>query len=155
MNADGSNLRQLTRDSAVAIGPSFSPDGKTILFSSTQTGHGEVYVMNSDGTGRRALTTTDQTGGTKHTGVPSYSPNGKLIAFYSNREGNQEAYVMNADGSDVRNISNHMADDVPSGWTRDGQVILRSARDRPRFFELYRVKPDGTGLTRITTTGAK
>ena len=154
MNADGTNQRAITRDSAVGFAPSWSRDGKLLLFSSTQTGHSEVYVMNADGSGRRALTVTDQTGGVKHTGVPSWSPDGKLIAFYSNREGNQEVYVMNADGSNVRNLSNHAGADAPLGWTRDGFVVFRSTRDRP-MGDIYKVKPDGTGLARITNTGVR
>jgi dipeptidyl aminopeptidase/acylaminoacyl peptidase len=154
MNADGSNQHALTRDSAVAASPSWSRDGKLILFSSTQTGHSEVYVMNPDGSGRRALTVTDQTGGAKHSGVPSWSPDGKLIAFYSNRDGNQEVYVMNADGSNVRNVSNHPGADAPLGWTRDGFVLFRSARDRP-LGDIYKIKADGTGIARVTVTGAR
>ena len=52
MNADGSDQRMLTRNTAHEGSPAWSPDGRTIAFIS----RGEVYVMNADGSGQRRLT---------------------------------------------------------------------------------------------------
>ena len=45
MNADGSSVRQLTKDRTIAIDPHFSPDGKTILYWAD----GGLYTVRSDG----------------------------------------------------------------------------------------------------------
>jgi TolB protein len=58
---------------------------------------------------------------------------------------------MNADGSNLRNITNHPAQEQVHGWTPDGQIVFRSTRDRPQY-EIYRMKPDGTDVVRMTTT---
>lgn len=147
MNADGSQQRLLPIDSAAAA-PSWSPDGKKIAFSSARNGRSEVYVIDIDGSGETRLTTSPS----GHSGLPMWSPDGKLIAFWTSRDGNDEVYVMNADGSGVRNLSNHAARDLLAGWSRDSQsVFVRSTRDRP-MNEIYRIKVDGSSVTRVTTT---
>jgi TolB protein len=57
MNADGSGRRNLTVGNKVNDwGPSWSPDGKTIVFPSGLENVYDLYVMNADGTNRRRLT---------------------------------------------------------------------------------------------------
>ena len=148
MNADGSNQRALTSDSANDLSPTFSPDGRRILFSSARAGHSDLFVMNVDGSATTQLSTTTQ----GHTGAGHWSPDGKRIAFWSTRDGNADVYVMNADGTNAQNLTRDTASDVPQGWSPDGSVIyFRSTRDR-RMADLYSMKPDGTGVSRITTT---
>jgi TolB protein len=64
MNADGSAIKQLTRntdEAGVDISPSWSPDGKRIIFvrrsAPGTSADFEIDVANSDGTGIRPLTT--------------------------------------------------------------------------------------------------
>ena len=148
MNADGSDQRALTSDPRTEFFPSWSPDGSQILFSATVEMRANVYVMNADGTGQRQLTQS----ATGHSRFASWSPDGKQIVFNSTRDGNDEVYIMSADGSNPRNISNHPSSDVPFGWSADGQYILfLSARDRTAR-DVYRMKADGSGVTRVTTT---
>ena len=59
MDADGGNVRQLTKASGCYNGgPFFSPDGKRVIFRSDRKkkDHLQLYVINVDGTGERALT---------------------------------------------------------------------------------------------------
>ena len=59
MDADGSNVRQLTKaPGCYNGGPFFSPDGKRVIFRSDRKkkDHLQLYVINVDGTGERALT---------------------------------------------------------------------------------------------------
>jgi TolB protein len=59
MDADGNNVRQLTKaPGCYNGGPFFSPDGKRVIFRSDRKkkDHLQLYVINADGTGERALT---------------------------------------------------------------------------------------------------
>ena len=98
MNADGTQVRQLTDNDAWEAFPTWSPDGTRIAFVSGRDGHPEVFVMNADGTQVRQPTDNDGVDGR-----PAWSPDGTRIAFSSpSSSGNYlEIFVMNADGTDV------------------------------------------------------
>jgi len=101
MNADGSNLRNLTNNTADDFSASWSPDGKHILFVSKRDGNLEIYVMDADGSNPRNLTNHAEIDVT-----PDWSPNGTYITFTSRRGGSSEIYVMAADGSHATRITN-------------------------------------------------
>ena len=63
MNADGSNPRQLTKaPNCYNGGPFFSPDGSKVVFRSDRKEKDrlQLYVINADGTGEKALTDNDK-----------------------------------------------------------------------------------------------
>ncbi len=83
-----------------ALDASYSPDGSKILYSADHDGDLEIYVVNADGTGKRALTDND-----KRDFFPSWSPDGSTIVFSSDRDGGgMELYVMDADGGNQRRL---------------------------------------------------
>jgi Tol biopolymer transport system component len=97
MNADGSALRNLTRDPRTEGRPEWSPDGRKIAFTRIEPGErSEIVVMNADGSGKRKLA---------EGGGPVWSPDGRKIAFTSDRSGKLEIYAMNADGSGQRPLT--------------------------------------------------
>ncbi len=83
MNANGTDIRRLTRANALDAMPAWSPGGKRIVFvrarvgRNGQPGPGDIYVMNANGTDVRRLTRTPGI----HEDVPAWSPNGKWIAY--------------------------------------------------------------------------
>jgi TolB protein len=85
MNADGSNKRQITRLGAASFGPSWTPDGKRIIFSSNhhtdpKLGNFDLFLIKPDGSGLEQVTTAST-----FDGFPMFSPNGKAIVWASNR----------------------------------------------------------------------
>jgi Tol biopolymer transport system component len=84
--------------------PVWSPDGEYIAFQSARCDtneHFDIYVMRSDGTDVRRLTTDPA-----YDRRPSWSPDGKKILFESNRDSEEyHIYVMNADGSKKRRVT--------------------------------------------------
>src|SRR5215471_15399531 len=68
-----------------------------------------------------------------------------------NRIGPYEAslFISKADGSDERPLFKSASLDYNPSWSRDGQWIVFTS-DRNGSADLYRVKPDGTGLERLT-----
>ena len=84
MDADGSNLRQVTSLGAASFAPFFSPDGKKIIFSSNHHNPRgrdfELWLVNVDGTGLERVTWN-----ASFDGFPMFSPDGSKLVFASNR----------------------------------------------------------------------
>ncbi|PYP19537.1 MAG: hypothetical protein DMD54_02350 [Gemmatimonadetes bacterium] len=139
MNADGSDVRQLTNTEALDFDPLWSPSGQQIEFGRCCTG--ALVIMNEDGTGQDTIA--------ENAGVGPWSPNGKQVAF--GRDG--DVFVMNVDGSGVRQLTSDRALDFPTGWSPNGrQILFQSERDGNR--ELYVMNVDGSGVTRLTNDPA-
>ena len=100
MNADGSGLRNLSRNRSHDVDADWSPDGRSIVFRTSRHGKWELYVMNADGSGQERLTRT-----AANESRPSWSPDGQKIAFTREAGHNFELYVMNADGSGQRRLT--------------------------------------------------
>jgi Tol biopolymer transport system component/serine/threonine protein kinase len=149
MNADGSNLQQLTTNEADDVLPAWSPDGERIAFESTRDGiANEIYVMNADGSNLQRLTTNE-----KGDYSPAWSPDGERIAFDSYRDSNFDIYVMNADGSNIQRLTTDEADDTFPAWAPDGErVAFHSGRDGND--DIYVMNADGSNIQRLTTDEA-
>ncbi len=145
MNADGSNQRKMTDNTAMDISPAWSPEGSRIAFVSNRDGNDEIYVMNADGGNVRRLTqTTDAS-----ESFPSWSPDGEVISFDTDRDGNWEIYLMASDGSNPRRLTNDPADDWITSWSPDGsQIVFESKRNGN--YEIYVMTADGSDQRRLT-----
>lgn len=81
-DADGGKAKQITSFGCASFAPTFTPDGKKILFSSNKHDCDgrkfEIYSMNLDGTGLEQIT---DFGG--FTSFPEVSPDGKTLVFVS------------------------------------------------------------------------
>ncbi len=86
MNADGSNQRQITHLGGANFGPSWTHDGKHLIFSSNykqpRSGNFDLYLIALDGTGLEQVTTHDA-----FDGFPMFSPDGRSLVWASNRHG--------------------------------------------------------------------
>ncbi len=100
-NADGSNLRQVTKLGKANWAPYFHPSGKKIIFSSnhhSQRGYDfQLYMINEDGTGLEAITTESI-----FNSFAMFSPNGRQLVWCSNRDngGGRDTNVFVADWVD-------------------------------------------------------
>ena len=83
VDVDGRHLRNLTHDNASNGPAEWMPDGRRIIFqshpSNTERGPPHIYVVNSDGTGRRRLTSAIEGA------LPDLSPDGRRIVFLAQR----------------------------------------------------------------------
>ena len=110
MNADGTNQTRVTDDPTKAVFPSWSPNGRQIVFTSARDSQVatdfNIWVIDTDGGNLRQLTHHPD-----RDGFPDWSPDGNQIAFDSDRESKEgewpktEIYVMSTDGKDVKPVT--------------------------------------------------
>lgn len=121
INADGTNLRQITATPESEQEPEWSPDGSRIVFRRTaDTGaYSNIVSIDFDGTDERYLT-NDQ-GATN--AWPVWSPDGSLIAFTRAIDFKSYVYVVRSDGSDLRLVSDPDRHAQLPLWSPDGSYI--------------------------------
>jgi Tol biopolymer transport system component len=129
VRADGTHPMQLTPYGMAAEHPTWSPDGRWIVFndgSSSAGTHETIWIMRADGADRHVLYQ-----GTRHTGgvKPQISPDGTRVLFMCVRYGtafgnvvSEDICTMNMDGTDVVNITN--TPDVKENWPAWGSAPL-------------------------------
>jgi len=155
MHPDGSGFRWITNDKGNAGFPSWSPDGKRIVYRVAGSEQGLRIVNVADG----EITTLT----TQYDDFPGWSPKGDVIAFTSFRDGSFEIYVMRPDGTQVKRLTHDGGVAGHGAWSPDGEwYIFSSSRkgwkdeamvsgggDQP-YAELFAMHADGSGVRQLT-----
>ena len=168
VNADGTDIRQLTFSDGYDAEATVSPKGDKIVFTSTRDGDPELYLMNIDGSNQKRL--TFEMG---YDGGAFFSFDGSKIVFRASRPKTEEEladyedlakngmfrpsvleiYIMNSDGTDIKKITNFGKASFAPFFHPDGKRIIFSSNvmsENGRNFDLYMINTDGTGLEQIT-----
>jgi Tol biopolymer transport system component len=157
-------LRTTPPDCETRINPAFSPDGTRIAFgraygefNGTTREHLEVDTMNIDGSDVRTVKSFAPY--SIRTGAGAWAPDGQRLVLELRNTGIATPayalalYVINIDGTDMRRLTpfSWNAGDHPD-WSPDGnRILFRSRADETApGSQVYTVRPDGTGLKRLT-----
>jgi tricorn protease len=142
----GGKATRLTEHAFADSDPSWSPDGKKILFSSDRSGHSDLYVLESDDLDHPALTQAHKFKTTRLTDSPgeevgaAFSPKGDRIAFI--REG--KLWLMKPDGSDQKVLVGAQKV-LDFDWSPDGKYVAFCRMDGSFAAEVYVAATDGSG----------
>ena len=145
IDRDGDNPREVSPDRA--IDPTWSPDGKQILFASVVDNLTQLFIINTDGTGLHQVSQLPDLRGRS-----DWSPL-NLIVTKSGKPRMRELFAMNPDGSAQRQISPAGGNSQGPSFSPDGQwVAFTSYFDRYEVHgcEIYIMRVDGTDLRRLT-----
>lgn len=149
MNADGSGKQPLFhKDGTSAFDAVWSPAGDVIAFClgkyfrAAGLPSAQIALIKSDGSGYREIAEEGV-----NNGFPSWSPDGKRLVY---KRGKQLVILAIADGKIVPLTDGAHYDNFPQ-WSPKGDAIMFTT-DRDGDFELYTIRPDGTGLRRITNS---
>jgi TolB protein len=142
MNADGSGEQWL----AYGFTPSFSPDGRRVLYSADTriNPNGDVYLYD-----RVLRQITNLTANPANDWGAAWSPNGRQIVFVSSRAGRSHIYVMSPDGKDIRAVTTQGANDLSPGWSPDSTQIVYTSGENGNT-QLYLIDVDGSNPHPIT-----
>ena len=164
-NADGSGAGPLGACTGLCAGqaaPAWSPDGsKLALGLGPRIGHESVWIVSATGTGLEQLTQRNRpaTDTSMNDTDPSWSPDGTKLVFVRHMpeprpRGRLAIFVINADGSGERQLTPWAlrAGNHPD-WSPDGKRILFLSNvdgGPDALTDIYTIRPDGTGMTRLT-----
>jgi Tol biopolymer transport system component len=129
--------------------PSYSPDGKKIVFESDRMGYSDIWMCDSDGSNCRQLTAIHGTSGTAR-----WSPNGRYISFESVAQDYYGVGVVELPDGIPRMLSTFPgANNGCPNWSRDGEWIYFCSDHDPGAHQLWKMPRNGGSPIRVTTKG--
>jgi TolB protein len=165
---NGKIVKQLTKTKGYDAEATISPDGKTMLFTSTRDGDLDLYTMDLKTEKVKRITNT-----LGYDGGAWYSPDGTKIIWRASRPKtdaevkeykdflaqnlvaptNMEVWVANADGSNAHQITSYgQANWAPAFMPDSKRIIFASNHEYKRGFpfNLYTINEDGSNLQKIS-----
>ncbi len=130
-------------------GATWSPDGKTIAFTSSKDGNPNIYTYNVD---EGTITPLIQNSGMDV--EPSFSPDGRSLVFSSSRTGNPELYRFDIVAQKQTRLTFSRYYNSSPSWSPAGDRIAFAGLDNPfgkrAYFDIFLVSPTGDSLERLT-----
>jgi eukaryotic-like serine/threonine-protein kinase len=160
MRIDGSDRVKLTDDRDVDWAPAWSSDGKTLFFASDRGGTMGLWRIGVDEATGRATGAPElvAAGVDVAMDLPHPSRDGSVLIFRSKLEAVNPASIAfdqaKASFGDVRLLQSRTGTLTPNDISPDGKwLALTNVLDRQQ--DIFVMRADGTGLTRLTDDAAR
>ena len=146
MERNGNNPNNIPR--VEGWDPTWSPDGKRILFASDRNGPVQLFVVRADGKNLSQVSNLPAIRGRS-----DWSVLGQIVT-YSGEPWHRELYIMNADGSNSHQLTPTGGNSQGPSFSPDGKWVAFTAYfdkyDDIHGCEIYIIRADGTDLRRLT-----
>jgi TolB protein len=149
-DSDGGSARQLTGEKNIVVGPTWGPDGNSIVYTSYIRDFPDVYRIDLQRNRRELLAGY----GGLNTGA-AISPDGSELALILSKDGNPELYIKNLrSGQLTRLTATPRATEASPSWSPDGRtlVYVSDSSGRP---QLYLIARTGGSPRRISSRGTE
>lgn len=150
---DGGQPRRLTTNNAYSYAPTWSPDGRWLLFSSNADGDRDVYRINIMGDEVRQITGEGRDGQTEED--VQFSPDGQWVTvrlwpYWAGYPARFEIFVMRPDGTQAIPLTGLSSQSVivnSAKWSPDGRRLAVNVELPDHAgFAVYLVEADGSNL---------
>ncbi len=159
--SDGSSEHPLLASADTDYDPVWAPDGGSIVFTSERNGSADIFRVNPDGSRLTQLTTDPA-----YDDQAAFSPDSKELVFVSTRgSGTANLWTLDLATLRAKALTSGPGGNFRPSWSPDGKwIAFSSDRGNPMPFahgrwerlqlsDIYVVRPDGSGLKKITKSG--
>lgn len=142
-------LSQLTPSTYPQEKPSWSPDGRHIIYTDrAMDPKGDIWTMDT-ATGEKKPISQENAS----EDFPSFSPDGREIVYSSDRGGSMDLWLMDVDGSNKRQLTSGPAVEIFPAWSPDGRRIAYVSNAAGNN-DIYTMDADGQNVKRLTSNSA-
>ncbi len=135
--------RRLSFSQGIDTNPSWSPDSRSLVFSSDRGGSQQLYLVGVEGLEERRIS---YWGGACD--CPSWSPDGEWIAFVMREGKGYQLFLTRPDGSELVRLSDEAGNHFDPVWSPDSQQLAYGWRD-----QVWICFADGTGKRVLCSKG--
>ncbi len=147
MDIDGYNNRRVIKDRSINLGPSWSPEGKKLVYASYLKGNPEIFTIDLIKDEMKQLTHTDRTNIT-----PVWHPDGDRIYFTLSLTDSTEIMSVKSNGKGMKQETNAGGINIAPRFSSDGKMMYYSSTRAGRL-HVYK-EPTGGGVPqRLTFVG--
>lgn len=133
INADGTGFQILDQHPKRDFMPDWSPDGRTILFTSIRDGNHQLYQINLQSKVSKRLMESEHEDADGH-----YDREGNKVVFSSNREGNSDLYFYDMMSGQTTTLTKTPEFEYTPRWSPDGsRILFKRANDEFGASDLY------------------
>lgn len=147
MSLDGGDVRQVTKAQSITVAPSWTPDGRNLLYTSYKRGNPDLFLLELL---RNRETRLSARSGLNLGG--RMAPDGSRIAMTLETDGSSDIVLLDRAGDLLRRATEHWAIDVSPSWSPDGRQIAFCS-NRSGGPQIYVMNADGGGVRRLTHQG--
>jgi TolB protein len=144
---DGYNAQTIYSSDWPLLSPTWSPDGKRIVYVSFESQRPEIFIQDIASGNRISVA-----GPTRLNSAPAWSPDGQKLALMRSENGNPDIYILDLASNHLTRLTDYLSIDTEPVWMPDGESLIFTS-DRTGRPQLYRISANGGEPQRLTYGG--